>query len=394
MNWNEVGCLVIAAALSMGSPAHGQSWVASLNASMRSEVRRSSNCPGLAARNLAMLHIAIHDGFFAGYTDEQFFGYPETTASLTDAQRATAAYIAGSSVLKALYPGAVSPENFIKHESDESSRSIGLSIAEMVLQERADDGSARNLTYLPENKPGKWRRTASRRPPEHPEWAFVKPFFIDDIRALRPPPPPDVESGTFKMALEEVLRIGGLTSIERNKEQTKIAHFWSAFSYTETPVGMWNAIAISLLDGIGANTQRQAEVLLALNVVIADTLVACWDTKFHYGFWRPEHAIHHRHNDLSWSPLLEAPPHPEYVSGHSAVSGAAAHLLRGEIGELASDFTVNSSVDSSVRHFRTVEEAALEASVSRIFGGIHFRFSCDEGLELGREVANQWFSQR
>jgi hypothetical protein len=129
---------------------------------------------------------------------------------------------------------------------------------------------------------------------------------------------------------------------------------------------------------------------------MTDASIAAWDAKYTYEFWRPVHAIARADEDGNaattpqpdWRPLLETPPHPEYVSGHSVFSGAAVTVLQGVFGRDDIAFSTRSdSVPDQQRTFASFSTAADEMSRSRIFGGIHFSFSTDAGTKLGREVA-------
>jgi hypothetical protein len=132
-----------------------------------------------------------------------------------------------------------------------------------------------------------------------------------------------------------------------------------------------------------------------LNVAISDAMVGCWDAKYTYAYWRPVTAIHLAADDgnpltepdTTWSPLFTTPSHPEYPSGHSCLSGAAATVLADEFGE-RTRFTVESdTMIGVIRSFRSFRAALEEVKNARIFAGIHFRTACDVGTQLGANIA-------
>ena len=191
-------------------------------------------------------------------------------------------------------------------------------------------------------------------------------------------------------------RLGGAESESRTVEQTLIARFWSDFSYTCTPPGHWNGIALDLARQRQLPLAETARLFALLNVAMADAGIAAWDAKYHYNSWRPITAIQRADEDgnpatqpdSQWKSFLPSPPHPEYVSGHAAFSGAAAQILASYLGGDRVSFTATSDdVIGEVRRFNSLRACAEEIAQSRVYGGIHFSFSGKDGLELGRKVA-------
>ena len=141
---------------------------------------------------------------------------------------------------------------------------------------------------------------------------------------------------------------------------------------------------------------QNARILGLLNLAIADAAIACWDAKYFYTFWRPVTAIPLATSDgnadtapdMTWAPLFATPAHPEYPSGHSTVSGAAAAVLSSLFGELT-DFSVTSDLMMGVvRHFSSFSAALEEIRNARIYAGIHFRSACNDGQAIGVAVAH------
>jgi hypothetical protein len=179
--------------------------------------------------------------------------------------------------------------------------------------------------------------------------------------------------------------LGGGESRVRTHDQTVVAFFWADGDGTVTPPGHWNRVAQSVARGRGNTLAENARLFALLNVAMADAGVVCWACKYHFDVWRPVTAV--REQDPDWSPLLPTPPFPAYTSGHSSFSGAAAAALAAFCGTDAVRFSSTSDgLPGVVRTYRGFWEAAEEAGMSRIYGGIHWSFDNDAGLKCGREV--------
>jgi hypothetical protein len=216
-----------------------------------------------------------------------------------------------------------------------------------------------------------------------------------------PAGPPSLKSEQWQLAFNESKSLGAKDSAVRSMEQTAIARFWADFSSTETPPGHWNSIAHSLAAERQLEMSKTAHLFAALNVALADAGIGCWNAKYRYNFWRPVTAIVRADEDGNpataprpdWKSFLNTPPHPEYPSGHSAFSGAAATVLTAFFGTDHIRFTVRSdTVPGAQREFASLYACARECGESRIYGGIHYRFSCEDGLQLGMRVG-EWTLQ-
>jgi hypothetical protein len=289
---------------------------------------------------------------------------------------------------------ALLPDGTLTHEQSVFVE-IGRKAADAAMALRRGDSSTTTQNYSTSFQPGQWVRTCSR-PPELPHWRNVRPFLLQDANAFLPPPPPSLDSPEYTKALREVQTYGASDSIARSKEQTMLAKFWSDFSYTSTPPGHWNEVARFLASQKGMNIAESSRLFAALNIAMADVSIVTWEAKYHYNQWRPLTAIHEADQDgnnetharSEWKPLLKTPPHPEYVSGHAAFSGAAARVMGNFFGE-GTEFRVSSeTVPDVVRTYDSFDGCAKEIAESRVFGGIHFRFSGEAGLRMGCAVAD------
>lgn len=200
------------------------------------------------------------------------------------------------------------------------------------------------------------------RPGMLPLFGQVKMWVTPNLEAVRPAPPPTLNSETFKTAIEEVRRLQKSPS----REQERIANFWSDGLSTYTPPGHWNRIASDLIVENKLSPIRAARTLAYMNMAIMDAGVSCWDTKYYYYLPRPSQV------DPDIKTLLGVPNFPSYTSGHSTFSAAAATVLAYVFPQKATELNA----------------MAKEASESRIYGGIHYRFDCEAGLEVGKKIGD------
>lgn len=246
---------------------------------------------------------------------------------------------------------------------------------------------------------GRWRPT----PPGYmdavePHWARVRPFALDSSGQFRPRPPLpfDMTAGSpFYRQAREVLEVGRSLSAE----QRAVASFWDDNPYVThvqghamfatkkaTPGGHWMGITASAARKAGADLMQSAEAYARVAVALADGFISCWEEKYRSNLIRPETVIN-AHLDEQWQPLLQTPPFPEYTSGHSVVSTAAATVLADQFG---AGFAFVDSTEAEyglpIRSFASFQDAAAEAAISRLYGGIHYRMAIEEGIAQGRKV--------
>jgi hypothetical protein len=153
-----------------------------------------------------------------------------------------------------------------------------------------------------------------------------------------------------------------------------------------SPGGHWMGITGIAAQKSGANLLESAEAYARTAIALADGFISCWDEKFRSNLIRPETVIN-AHLDEAWTPLLQTPPFPEYPSGHSVISTAAAEVLTDQFGDgFAFDDTTEVLYGLPARAFGSFRQAAAEAAISRLYGGIHFRMAIEEGSVQGRRV--------
>jgi hypothetical protein len=188
---------------------------------------------------------------------------------------------------------------------------------------------------------------------------------------------------------------------ELNEERTEIAKFWDCNPYVSThkghamfaikkitPGGHWIGITSIVTREVNADFMKTVETYAVVSISLADAFISCWDEKYRSNLIRPETVIN-QHIDEDWLPLLQTPPFPEYTSGHSVISSAAAIALTDLLGENFS-FTDSTEVEYGlpVRKYESFLAASQEAAISRLYGGIHYMPAIENGVEQGKRVGN------
>ena len=278
---------------------------------------------------------------------------------------------------------------------DVAARSLqfGEALTAAIIAWSEGDGGAvvENMGFPMEYKltegPARWVPTSAIRQqqaPLLPAWGENRSFAMPDGASCPLPPPPDYSEEPASAFHREAMEVYDTTRA-LTPEQEVIARFWSDDPMlSPTPPGHWISIALDILAQEKAGLDRSADLLMRLGIAMADAFIGCWNAKFQYDLLRPVTYIK-RVIDPAWEPLLITPPFPEYPSGHSTQSGAAAAVLTSFYGD---DFSFTDRTHErdglAPRHFSSFDAAAQEAGISRLYGGIHFRSAIDRGLEQGR----------
>lgn len=272
------------------------------------------------------------------------------------------------------------------------SMAFGEAVGAHILHWSKEDGGAvvENMgfpfNHTPSDGPGAWAPTslvAQQQAPLLPEWGDNRTFAMPTGASCPLPPPPaySEEAGSdFHAEAMEVYE----TSEDLTPEQTAIARFWSDDPMlSPTPPGHWISIAMEILQERGADSAERVDLLARLGIAMADAFIGCWHAKYEFDLIRPVTYIR-RLIEPEWQPILITPPFPEYPSGHSTQSGAAAAVLTAHFGEgFAFEDATHVDEGLGVRSYADFEAAAEEAAMSRLYGGIHFRAAIERGLEQG-----------
>lgn len=357
-----------------------------------------------ASRMLAMMHLGMHDAVNAAVPR---YAAHALTQRAAGANPAVAAATAAHDVLLALLPNqrgmldlelAKAVEEAGRGAEVERGRALGAEAARAVLALRLGDGADGREGYEMSGRPGAYRFTPGFDFIAAPHWRALRPFSLRSPDQFRVSAPPPLTSAAYHAAFEEVKALGGKISAERSADETHYAHFWYEFS----DIG-WNRIARVVARDAGLDLWEGARLFALVNMALADAYVAGWDSKLHYDAWRPVTAIHAAAEDgnpatqpdPAWEPLLPTPPIQDHPSTHSALGAAAAAVMAGLLGPSTSfAFASGSALPTNpVRRFASFSAAARENAESRIMAGLHFRFACEAGLQLGERIGRWTLAQ-
>jgi hypothetical protein len=272
--------------------------------------------------------------------------------------------------------------------------STGEEVAARLMALRAGDGFRAPVTYTVPSPPipGIWIPTAPS-PPIGTYLALMQPFSLASPDQFRPNGPPALASKKWARDYNEVKEIGSSTSTTRTAQQTLAARFWAEAPVQQARGSFRKFVLDHDLDVVAAS-----RFMAMISVTYADALIACFDAKYHYAFWRPITAIRAgdtdgnaaTDGDPAWSPLLPATPnHPEYPSAHSCITPAGGRVIARFLGTEHIDFTVPSLTGLGDRHFADVRDLQEEVSNARIWGGIHYRSAVEDGVQIGKKTTDQ-----
>ncbi len=361
----------------------------------------ASKVPPLGLVDLAILHTAIYDAVNAveGFPYEPYGVQPTVK---TPASAEAAAARAGRDVLLALYPSRSADIEALYASSlaaipDGPAKAHGVGVGQQaaagILALRANDGRNAGTTIVePPEAPGVWIRTPPGFLAPQAPWAgSIKPWTLHRPDQFRPDPPPELDSRHWARDYNEVKALGPGTDSTRTAEQTNIGMFWA-----DQPMLQWNRAWRAISIGAGLSVQDNARLFAMLATASSDSLIACWEAKYHYMFWRPVTAIRagggnpELTDDPSWLGLVVTPNHPEYPAAHGCFSGASVETLSSFFGTDDFTFTIDSNfagVTTPVRTYSSFSQALQEVLDARIYGGMHYRNSTRQGAIMGKHVS-------
>ncbi|HET7217858.1 MAG TPA: vanadium-dependent haloperoxidase [Vicinamibacterales bacterium] len=419
-------------AAAVGSPAAADEVTDWNQAALRAALIGQTS-PTTTTRVMALVQVAVFDAVNGLGPQYAYFRVDPAGAPVGGSKRA-AAVQAAYAILTRLYGSGAPTPNAAQQAALEARRNVSLGevakedspssitsgiawgqyVADQVFAWRAADGFSVTAPFPDGSAIGVWRRTPnlpvssalSAAGAGYLQLSHQVPWAMASPSAFRPGPPPSLSSAQYAADFNEVKTMGSLTSTARTQEQTANALFWNSATVSY----LWQNIAVSLiLRGQNDEARRQsfasqgrnglvesARILGAMSVAMADATIGCWDAKYVYAYWRPITAVRDpgddgnaaTTSDPTWMPLFATPGHPEYPSGHSCNSGAAAAVLAHEFGENA-PFTIDSDLMLGVQQtYHGPGEALEKVKEARIYAGIHFRTATHVGTELGAAVAN------
>lgn len=295
-------------------------------------------------------------------------------------------------------------ENATDDEVYKNSVTFGDAIAAVILK-RAGGDNYKMTRGMPKysvfKEPGKWQQT----PPDYadavePNWRLIKPMLLDSAAQFKPLPPPPYDLNKNSQYYKELMEVYD-TCKQLTSLQDTIAHYWDDNPFvTEhaghlmfankktTPGGHWMGIISILCRQLKTDDIKTAKVFALASCVIFDGFISCWDEKYRSRMVRPVTVIR-EHIESTWTSLLQTPPFPEYTSGHSVITSAAATVLIQQLGDnIAFTDTTEMEYLGLQRSFNSIRQAADEVAISRLYGGIHYRSAIEEGKKQGQAVGS------
>lgn len=279
----------------------------------------------------------------------------------------------------------------------------GEAVADHILAWAGKDNYKQTRTfpkYTISDDPERWQPT----PPDYmdgiePHWNKIRTLALDSAEQFPPPPPTPFDLDKNSKFYQETMEVYKALEAEDREERISIAQFWDCNPYVShhvghvmyatkkiTPGGHWIGITQIACKKAGADYMKTVEAYTLTSIALFDAFISCWDEKYRSNLVRPETVIN-RHIDEDWAPALQTPPFPEYTSGHSVISRAAATALTSIFGDnFAFDDTTEQEYGLPVRSFTSFFDASDEAAVSRLYGGIHYRPAIDYGVAQGEKV--------
>ena len=367
--------------------------------------------PPVAVMSFAMVQGAVYDAVDA--IDGRHRPYLVAPAARrTDSEDAAAA-TAAFRVLTGLFP-AQQPALQARYDASlaaipdgpPKARGVtdGLVAATAMLAVRADDGRFGQFTPATGTTPGAWRPTLPSFASDPAPWiGNVRPFLVDTVERLRISGPNPLTSSAYARDFNEIKSVGALHSTTRTADQTDAAIWWQ-----ENAFSLYNRILRTIAADRHLSTADGARMLAMTNLAAADAAIGCWHEKYRWNFWRPITAIREADTDTNpattadseWLPLFDpstpvapgapplvTPPFPDDPSGHACATGAIVTTLQQFFGTDRVAFSARSNESGTTRHFDRLSDVLREVIDARVWAGIHFRTSDEQGAQLGETVA-------
>ena len=400
LRWLRAGAIT-AIALAFGiSPSAQADIITDWNQTAITALVQARLPAGAPTRALAVMHAAMFEA--VNSLEPRFAPYNASLSAPQGASAVAAASAAAFRVLAAVIPTQASTlearhKTLTAHIAETADKAAGLAVGEQaaaaILALRTTDGADFSADYKPRDGAGMYALTSSG-PMASPSLAKMKPFMLAKSDQFRPPPPPAHDTLQAARDLEEVKALGQKASATRTKAQTDIALF-------HIPPGflVWNSIARTAVQAKALDLVSSARAMALLNFATIDAQLAIWDAKYTYHAWRPRTAINAggapfrvaAAGDTSlWEPLVAEPMHPEYPCAHCGIGAAAATVLEGLFGSGPFQFSASAGMlGGAIRPYGSFREFEEEEAISRIYAGVHFRWSNYVGELVGKQVGKK-----
>jgi hypothetical protein len=362
----------------------------------------TAGSPFTQARFMAITQLAVFEAVNA--VTGRYEPYLGTVVAPDGASADAAAIAAAYRVLKTYFPTnalldpalATSLAAIPDGPAKMGGIATGEAAAAAMILLRTNDGSAPPAFYLPESTdPGVWQLT-----PSCPagggvffQWRNVTPFGIESVDPFILDPPPALTSRKYTKDYLEVKTVGSLTSTKRPQDRSDVAQFYAASS----PAFVFNSAARQVSEEQGRSLSHNARALALINMAINDSLVASFNNKYLYNFWRPETAIRYGDTDdnpktdpdMTFVPFIVTPCFPSYPSNHASGSYGGAEILRRIYGAAGHHIELSNAALGMTIRYTKFKDITDDIDDARVYGGIHFRFDQEAGARLGRGVAGK-----
>jgi hypothetical protein len=383
-------CIGLLAALLLAAASDARADVVTDANARAAEIASRHPATPIAVRIMAIVQVSVFDAATA--VTGRYPAFRATVTAPPGASVDAAVAAATRTALLKLLPAQQAAieadyQTALKAVPDGAAKSSGIAVGEQaanaVLASCADDGALAPNTYRPHTAPGVYVPTVF---PAVPHWGKRKPWVMTSGEQFRPAPPVSLTSDTWKRDLAEIKALGGKTSAQRTAEQTAIAQFWEA-----TLPNVYWPVARSVTAAPGRDVTDNARLLATAAVAMDDALIAVFDAKYTYNFWRPVTAIRNVEGDLrdpAWVPFIDTPMHPEYPCAHCIVSASMGTVLAAAIGSGPAPklSSTSSTAAGAMRTWTTPDAFMQEVAVARIYDGVHYRFSTEVGTAMGKKI--------
>ena len=392
--YRRMTLLIVAAVLLAGSMAHADV-ITDWNSTACDIAVAAKLGTALGYRVMAMVQSAVYEAVNAitkRYPPERV---PLDAAPGASVEAAVAA--ANRATLLKLVPSQQAAidsayQTALSAIADGPAKTAGLAVgdkaAAAILALRADDGAAATESYRPHTTAGVYVPTVI---PAVPQWPQRKPWVMTSADQFRPGPPPSLTSDLWARDYNEIKALGAKNSTQRSAEQTDIARFWADIGSL-----IYFPVVRSVATAPGREPTQNARVLAVAAQAIDDALIAVFDAKYHYNFWRPITAIRNgdtdgndaTERDASWLPFIDTPMHPEYPCAHCILSAAVGAVLQAEIGTGPTPTlsTTSLTAPGMVRSWTKIGDFVQEVANARIYDGVHYRTSTEVGTAMGKQI--------
>jgi hypothetical protein len=351
--------------------------------------------PPTVSRTMAILHVAMFDS--VNSIEQRYKPYLVRLPSAPDTSKEAAAAAAAAAVLVKLAPDAAadvqsSLASYLATLPDGEAKSngvkLGQEVAAKILEAREKDGASVADAYRPRTQPGVYIPTPVTVGSQFPN---VTPFALASPSQFRAKPPPSLKSAEWARDYNEIKDLGAKNSTKRTAQQTENARFWLVVGPRAA-----NPLPRQVVIAKNMNLLDSARFMALASVAAVDAIIAVFDAKYKYEFWRPITAIRNgdidgnpaTERDATWQPIDATPMHPEYPCAHCIVSSSIAAVVQGLLGsdEIPEVALTSPFVPGVTHRFTNLRAYTDEVAYARIYAGFHYRFSTVAGREMGQKI--------